>query len=243
MVTATKLTNSVLKFTVIGTQNVQVQPQDITPSFIASMVVTPNGNNPSANGNNIFVWLNDGGTTVPWGQQPVASAAVSSSASVVNGSFGAHQYIVAYSVGPAVTVGGMVTYPNICATSAIPSNWNVNECVPQSSSVTPATVQAGLVTANYAFPAGFNPVVAGSWIGIYAGNVQPYGNTNLMAYGSITQNTSSGAAPIVGPNIAPNQTYTLVLFNSGYSATQSSLVLTSVAAVCVFTTTASLADM
>ncbi|HEX6371220.1 MAG TPA: hypothetical protein VF006_20035 [Longimicrobium sp.] len=228
-----------LSFNITGKQVTALTIGDIEASFILTGSTTPNGNNASANGNMLFAW--QGGPSVPFGQAPVGSGAAAGNQ--INGTFSAQTYVVGYSVGPAVTSGGstpVTTYPNVAATAAIPADWNKNNITYVQPDLGINAVQTSFISFSYSLPVGVNPSANGAYIGLWNGAVNPYGlaPSNTAAIGVTT---NSGSAPMTGlTTITPSGTYTAALFTSGYSTTPTSLNLTTIAAVIIFNTGASL---
>jgi hypothetical protein len=239
-VPATKmaLTNVSLSFSIISSQTTTLSIGDIEAGFIVTGSTTPNGNNPSGYGNTLFAWK---GVTVPFGQAPVASGAASGN--LITGNFDAENYVVGYSVGPAVTSGSpaVTTYPNVAATAAIPANWNLNNVTYFGPSLSISALQTSFISFTYSLPAGVNPSANGAYIALWNGNQSnPYGMAPANT-AAITATTNQGAAPMTGlTTITPNGVYTAALFTSGYSSTPTSLNLTTIAYVIVFTTSSSL---
>jgi hypothetical protein len=221
-----------LNFTITSTQVTALTIGDIEASFIVTGSTSPNGNNPSSYSNMLFAW--QGGPSVPFGQAPVGSGAASGN--LINGNFSAQTYVVGYSVGPAVTTGSgpsaVTTYPNVAATAAIPANWDKNGITYVQPSLGINAVQTSFIS--------LNPSANGAYIALWNGAVNPYGLApqNTAAIGVTT---NSGSAAMTGlTTITPNGTYTAALFTSGYSSTPTSLNLTTIAAVIIFNTGASL---
>jgi hypothetical protein len=225
--------NVSLPFNIISSSTTTLSINDIQAGFIAASYTTPNGNNPSAYSNNLFVW--PGGPDVSWGQAAIATATAPFGGTSIAGSYSAQPYVVGYSVGPSMVSQGVTSYPNVCATAAIPPNWDVNQVTYFSPGIGITTVQTTLISFTYSLPPGFNPNGAGSWIGLWFGNVTPY-NLPPLASAPVTQTTSSGSAPMTGLGITPNGIYTAALFTSGYSSNPANLSLTTIAAAVVFQT-------
>lgn len=228
-----QLTNVSLPFNIINSSTTTLSINDIEAGYILASYATPNGNNSSAYSNMLFAWA--GGPDVPWGQNAIASATAPANGNAITGTYAAQPYVVGYSVGPSVVNKGATTYPNLAATAAIPPDWDVNKVTYFSPNIGITTVQTALIAFTYQLPHGMNPAGAGSWIGLWFGNVIPY-NLAPLAVAPITQATSSGSAPMTGLGITPNGIYTAALFTSGYSADPTKLALTPIAATVVFQT-------
>jgi hypothetical protein len=233
------LVNVALPVTITATQQTTLQITGIQPQFMTASYTSPNGNNPVSMSNNLFVWLSQGfGTGIPWGQAAIGTTAATpnnTAISPTSGRYSANPYCLGYSVGPSVTSAGTTTYPNICATAEIDSNWDVNNLKTFSSSLGIAGAQTAYITFTYAVPPGANPGANGAWIGFWYSPVVPYNNQPDKAT-PITYGNSNGQVPMLGLGLAPNSQYTAALFTSGYSATPASLNLTTIAAVIQFTT-------
>lgn len=244
------LLGAVLPTTITQSFGISMSLTSVDQSLIAVSYATPNGNDPVANNNNLFVFQSQG-PNVPYNQAPIASATapVGSTPIMPNAgqSFGANPYVIAYSVGPAVTITvGKTTqtlWPNIAATAYTPQGSGAplgpnNTPVYVSSSLAISSATTQYIIFNWVFPPGVNPTLptgSGAWIGVWNDQQMPY-TTAPMAYAPITKPAPSGATAVTGLNLSGNSPYTAALFTSGYSSNPSNLPTGNIAYYIYFTT-------
>lgn len=234
---ATKIANVALPFTITSTSSTTLSVNDIEQTFIAVSYAGPNGNNPSQYSNYLFVW--QGGPSMPIGQPAIQSAAAVQGGTSIPGQYDAETYVVGYSVGPSVTTGGTTTYPNVSATAAIPADWDINKATYFTSNLGITTVQTNFISFTYVLPTNVNPSQNGAWVGLWNGAVAPYEVPPIQA-APVTATSSSGSVAMTGLGVQPRGTYTAALFTSGYSTDPTKLDLTTIAVVIVFDTSSSL---
>jgi hypothetical protein len=242
---------AVLPVSITQTFGITMSLASITQQSIATSYLTPNGNDPNANNNNLYVFQTQG-PNIPFNQQPIASATAPVGGTPIfpnpNQLFGANPYVIAYSVGPAVTTtvaGKTVTsYPNIGATIFTPEGTGSplgppsNSPVSVSSSLGIASVTTQYIIFTWTFPPGVNPTLptgAGAWIGFWNDTVNPY-QTPPTAYSPIGRTTPNGSTAVTGLNLSGSSPYTAALFTSGYSANPAQLTTGNIAYYIYFTT-------
>ncbi|MGH3709149.1 MAG: hypothetical protein ACRDRQ_13845 [Pseudonocardiaceae bacterium] len=224
-----------LPFKVTDSATVTLSVKKAENSSIEVGYKSPDGNRPVAYSNTLFVWA--GGPNIPWNEKPVANAAVEQGDTIIPGKYDPEKYVVGYSVGPSGNFGSKVTYPNVCATAAIPADRNLDKVTYTSPNLGITSVQTNAISFTYVFPKGFNPQRSRSWIGLWEGQVNPYGSTSTPHTAPIDMSTSSGDSPMTDLKmIAPKKTYTAALFTSGYTNDPTKLNLTMIASVIVFNT-------
>ncbi len=221
-----------IPFTITSRSNTTLSIAEVQQTFIATGYSGPDGNDPKAYSNWLFVWR--GGPHVPFPQQPIASAAAEWESTAISGQYSAEEYVVGYCVGPSVTTGtspATVTYPNLTATATIPPDWNVNKATYFRSSLGVTKVEDGLVAFSYSLPPGINPSHNGAWVALWDGAETPYDPEDpFMEAAPVTATSDSGSVALTGAgtgsgvSIAPSGQYTAALFTSGYSTDPANLV-------------------
>jgi hypothetical protein len=247
-----------------GGKLASVLPTSIDQSFGITMALSsvdaasmgvaytsPNDNDPVGNNNNLFVFQTQG-PNIPFTQTPVASSNVPVGSTPVfpnaGQNFGANPYVVAYSVGPAVTttVGGKTTttYSNVAATIYTPQGTGAplgppnNQPVGVASTITISSATTQYVIYKWGFPPGVNPAIptgVGAWIGMWTDHINPY-TTPPMAFAPISGKTPSGSTAITGLNLSGSSPYTAALFTSGYTSNAANLPTGNIACYIYFTT-------
>jgi hypothetical protein len=222
-------------------------------------VTTPPGNALGDNNNNLFAFVSssDPPTQMPWQFNLTTTSPVYATAAMANnaysntiapaaGNFGATPYVLGYSVGPAVQTGSppVTTYPNICATAMLGSNWG-NPPDPNNPfaiqyfapSLDVKAVTPNVIQFAYSFPTGYNPSVS-AWIGVWQGNSPTlYNITNApVGFAAITQYIAAYTQNVPVATLSPGTPYTAGLFTSGFAKSPGSLVTTALAATVSFIT-------
>jgi hypothetical protein len=243
-VTATLDVSANLPVTITYSATTTLQLQTFNQSQVVISYINPNGDDPVANSDTLFVF--EGGPFIPFGVAPVAESGAAQGATSIpapSQQFGANGYVVAYSVGPSVTSGGRTTYPNVAATAYAPQGANeppgFRDAQYFSASLNVQAAVTQVITFTYALPIGTNPANNRAYIGLWNGFVAPYGNTPNFT-GAINATQNQATSTISGLNLGANAQYTAALFTSGYDSNPAKLNLTTIAAYIYFQTGASL---
>jgi hypothetical protein len=212
--------------------------------YINANYVSPTANQPGPNNNMVYVF--EGGPSIPFQNAPFGSGSVTGSrqqgnatASPAASPFFSEDYVLAYSVGPAVTPkGGQTTYPNTAASVYIPGGVGSGEPMQYFGSalgfvangVSPTAIQF-----TFQFVPGTNPSANGAFIGLWNGSVtNPYGTTPTYT-APIPNLQSFGQAIMGGLTLAVGSQYTAALYTSGNPLTVGAAAPTCIAAWLMFT--------
>lgn len=206
----------------------------VTPGVSLTYSTLP-GNLPNTYVNQAAIWQ-AGGLAIPYTQPALGVTAVPGNSPQGSLEMGTNistdSYVVAYSVGPALTASGAQTWGNACALAFIPAvgGGGYQYFTP---SVT-AAVQPTSLMATFTLPTGNTPANNGAWIGVWSGTPNFY-ITPPNYFQPITSNNPGIGVPFNGLKIGRGLTYTVVLFMSGYSTNSASLNLHTAAASYTFT--------
>lgn len=232
-----------MKFTINNTFTTSLTITDAEQGYIAVSYSNP-PNNPFT-ANNIYVFLaQEASLQIPSTAAIATATAPSSGGTIVSqtggNTFGAVPYLVAYSLGAAVTTAGVTTYPDLCATAYLPGVPVTDPTQIQyfQPSLSINAIQPQLISFQYNLPPGFDPS-QGSWIGVWRGHNSPYPGSPQNTGAITLAGQSSGASPVmINPQspIANNAPYTAALFTSGYSTNPANLPKTNIACYIYFTT-------
>ena len=200
---------------------------------------SPSGNNPSANSNMLFVWT--GGPPIQFQNATVGSGTVSgilqsgnATATPSGGTpFFSTDYVIGYSVGPAVTVSSKPTYPNIVATAYIPGG--VGSSLPiqyfgTTFGFVPNGISPTAIQFSYQFPPGVNPSQDNAFIGFWYSNINNVYGTTPQVTAQIFGPQSGGNAIMGGLALAAGGQYSAALYTSGYPLTTGATAPTNIAA-------------
>jgi hypothetical protein len=219
------------------------------PYYINAAFASPTANNPSGYTNMAFVF--EGGPQLPTGVAPVGSGSCQSgqitgnvTATPSGNPFYSEDYVMAFSVGPAVTPkGGSTTYPNIAATAYIPGGVGSGEPVQYWGSsltfvaggVSPTSIQW-----QYQLVPGTNPPANAAFIGLWNGLISnnPYAVAPDYTAPILNKNQSSGKSIMNGLQLSIGSQYTAALFTNGYPLTAGNAPPTNIAAWIQFTLSA-----
>ncbi len=229
-------------FAVPAPQQVTINTTDVSANQISLKFDTPNGNQPSSYGNNVYIWQS--GNQVPWSSDALNSQAIT--VNTPNGTVSFNDlnvttlsYIIGYAVGP-IDQTSWTKYPNVVASVFVPAIGNSAASADASQngdvfqpSVNVATFGATSLVANISLPPGFNPGASDTYVGIWEGETASYNQTPKWWQPATSSNASSTVS-FNNIQILRGTTYTLALFATGYSDTASSLKQTAMAATYTF---------
>jgi hypothetical protein len=169
------------------------------------------GNQPHSYGDFVGVWS---GSMISPGIAPIGRASVptdnESGSVVVEGlTIAASSYTAGYAVGGALT--------DVCACQLIGAGGQLGP--PRAIGVSLNTVTADVVSVHYETLPGFTPQTAGSWIGLWRGEIDPYvpGSTEVVSR-TIPSDVNEGDLALATP-IAINSVYTLVFYMGAETTT------------------------
>ncbi|ACZ76255.1 MULTISPECIES: hypothetical protein [Dickeya] len=196
----------------------------------------PNANQPSTYGNILYIWQS--GDAIPW-----SADALNSDALVANTPSGSQSfdgldvttlsYIIGYGVGPLNTSGGWSKYNNVVASVFVPAIGGGDFDV-QKSTVGVNKMGSTSLVAQINMLSGFNPAGSNTWVGIWEGVAASYNQKPKWRAPATSANASSTVS-FNNISLTRGTTYTLGLFASGYSAQDTQLKQTTLAATHTFT--------
>lgn len=209
----------VLKSATIGTTSILVT--DVSGKQISLEFSTITGNNPSANGNSVYLWQ-AGDNTIPWTQDAKSSQAISLSTSQGDISFdgleiGIQSYVIGYAVGPVVASPPFSAYANVVASAFVPATGS--DYVYASPTIATKRIGSNSLTCDYTFLNGFNGVKAAAWAGLWEGPTIPWKDTQPKARTQIQDPGNAGIATFNGVNLLRGYTYSVGLYPTGWAAT------------------------
>ncbi|MEM5585521.1 hypothetical protein WNZ15_23900 [Roseibium sp. AS2] len=219
----------------------QVSIEYVTGQLLVFKYGTPSGNQPHDNENAVHFWPVSA-NSVPFDATPQTNAGILGNTSSGDQSLDARitiaAYVLGYAVGPDATDNIWSPYVNVVASAYIPAAArNGRETDTRTSSIEAKYVGQNTVAFHYAFLAGFNPMAANSWVGLWEGQAATY-TTPPSWFSPIIQTNSSGDAALDGLQITKGTPYTLGLFSSGFSEKKDALRLDRLASMTVFERTA-----
>lgn len=247
----------------MGSEFFDAQPQTLVPNitfnspvvsltqviaaqyYINANFQSPAGNAPVTNNNMVFVF--EGGPPIVTSNSPVGSGTVQGTQQQGNATatpsgdpFYSEDYVLAYSVGPAVTPkGGSTTYPNVAATVYLPGGVGSGEPMQffgSALSFVPDGVSPTAIQWQYQFVPGTNPPGQSAFIGLWPSNLTtPYGATPAYTAPILNKNQSSGKAIMANLKLAIGSQYTAALYTSGYPLTPGAAPPNCIAAWMTFT--------
>ena len=198
------------------------------PYYVNGNFSSPNGNQPASYNNSAFVF--QGGPALNLQNAPVGSGTVTQNlqngnvvANPTGNPYFSTDYVMAFSVGPAVTPkgGGATTYPNIAASAYIPGG--VGSGLPiqyygSNLGFVPQGVTATSIQFTYQFIAGTTPQTNGAFVGLWYGTQN---NVYTTTPTNVAQIFGKESGTVIMPNLqlAVGQQYTAALYTSGYPLT------------------------
>jgi hypothetical protein len=215
-----------LSTTSTQTTTITIPPGGVSANQINFLFSTPNGNQPNASGDQIYIWQS--GNQVPWATAALNSQPVTVNTPQGDGSFTGLNvtnlpYIIGFAVGPTQTIAGWTQYPNVVATAWVPpiGDDNYQYFTP---SIKTAYVGTTSLTASYDFLSGFNPQAAGAWVGLWEGTAASYYSPPKW-FSAINSTNNTGIASFNNILITRGTNYTLGLFPTGVNVTPANLIL------------------
>ena len=192
------------------------------PGYIMGNFGTPDGNQPAAYNNMVYVWA--GGPAIPAGAPLIGQGVVTSTvptgtflASPTSDPFYSSDMTIGYSVGQASSSGG---YPNVVATAFLEGGVGSGNVTYFGSSL--GFVDQGIsptaIQFTYTLPPGTNPLANTAFVGLWNGTLPttPYGSTPNYTAAITNNKQASGTVPMIGLKLAVGSQYTAALFASGF---------------------------
>ena len=201
-------------------QAVKITTAGVTANQISLEYSTPNGNQPADNGNTVFLWQS--GNEIPWqsadlASQPIGMNTPSGGLSFEGLDVTTLSYIVGYAVGPKANNESW-PYGNVAASVFIPAMGESGESTgqPSFSAIDLSSYTTYSVTTQYTMLNGANPLMAGSYVGIWEGPSASYASPP-MAVTPIQSSSSRGTASINNITLTRGTLYTVALFVTGFN--------------------------
>ncbi|HEY4440111.1 MAG TPA: hypothetical protein VGN14_06620 [Candidatus Elarobacter sp.] len=211
--------------------------------YINAEYQSPAGNQPGNNNNSLFVW--EGGPPIQAQNAPVGSGTASTNqqqgnvvASPAGNPFWSTDYVIGYSVGPAVSGKTATTYPNTVASAYIPGG--VGGTAPiQYFGTTFGFVAHGInpsqIQFKYSFVPGTNPNANKAFIGFWGSFVNNVYGTVPTQSVQIMGPMSGGTMIMSGLQLSAGGQYTAALYTSGFPLQTGASAPTTIAAWMQFT--------
>jgi len=189
----------------------------VTPATVSVNYETLPGNQPHTYSNFVAIWQ---ATMIPWGApplkiQPIPTDGQSGSTTLTGLSVQEKPYIVGYGVGSEITA--------ICASDVVYVGGQAGPS--QSVTIGLASIAPDSLVIHYQTLAGYLPLTAKNWVGLWQGQASPYYSGAPMAKGSPDQDVSDGYIAMNGLSLSFGTTYTIVYF-TGLNQTEAAAILT-----------------